>query len=484
MDWIVVGGYVFALLVITIFSLEQLYLAILYMRKKQTTTSTPPLSHFPQVTIQLPVYNEKYVVKRLIDCICALDYPLDRLEIQVLDDSTDETKHLIAERVAYWQSKGINIEQISRPERVGFKAGALQYGLEHASGELIAIFDADFLPEKDFLLSTLPHFKPETGMVQTRWGHLNENYSLLTRMQAFGLNAHFSVEQTGRNSSGKFMNFNGTAGIWRKQCIEEAGGWHYDTLTEDLDLSYRAQLKGWKFTYLENITSPAELPVLVPAIKSQQYRWNKGAAEVARKNALSILKSSQSLHVKLHAVLHLFNSSVFLFLFLAATLSVPMLLIKQNRPEYQLVFQAATVFVVGFIAMSIFYWVAARATTPNFNLRYYLKHFPLFLTFTMGMALHNAIAVAEGYLGIKSPFIRTPKFNIRNKKDSWKGNTYLRQQLTPLTLLEGFFAAYFAAGVAIDIWLQDWGLVLFHGMLAIGLGAVFILSVKPLRTTG
>lgn len=479
MEWIVIIGYCIALSAITIFSLEQLYLALIY-RKVKKNPAPKPLTSFPKVTVQLPIYNEKYVAKRLIDCICQLDYPLDKLEIQVLDDSDDETVAIIGDKVTEWRAKNINISQIRRPNRIGFKAGALQYGLEQATGEFLAIFDADFLPDKDFLLKTLAAFDNKIGMVQTRWGHINKDYSLLTRMQAFGLNAHFTVEQTGRNASNKFMNFNGTAGVWRKNCIEDAGGWQHDTLTEDLDLSYRAQLKGWRFKYLEEVTSPAELPVLVTAIKSQQYRWNKGAAETAKKNAFKILRSSQSFSIKLHSLLHLFNSSVFLFLMIASVLSIPMLFIKDSRPEMVLIFDIAGIFFIGFIGMMIFYWVASKSANENFSIKYYLTHFPLFMMFSMGLALHNAIAVMEGYLGIKTPFIRTPKFNITTKSDGWKGNTYLKAKLSPLTIFEGLLAIYFIFGVFSGIYLRDFGLLLFHLMLAAGFGAVFFLSIKSL----
>lgn len=477
MEWIVVIGYGISLAVITIFSLEQLYLAITYRRLPERPKA-PALRSFPVVTIQLPIYNEKYVAERLLDAVCGIDYPLDKLEIQVLDDSTDETKDIITDKVNEWHASGLDISHIRRPERIGYKAGALQYGLKLAKGDYIAIFDADFLPNKDFLLNTLPHFDASTGMVQTRWGHLNENYSLLTQMQAFGLNAHFTVEQMGRNGSGKFMNFNGTAGIWRKACIEEAGGWQYDTLSEDLDLSYRAQLKGWQFVYLEDVICPAELPVLVPAIKSQQYRWNKGAAEAARKNAWNVLRSANSFSIKLHAIFHLLNSSVFLFLLIAALLSVPMLYIKDSKPEFHTFFNWASVFVLGFAAMSVFYWIATRAAYKDFNPGLYFRRFPIFLTFSMGMSLHNAIAVAEGHLGIKTPFIRTPKFNVTTKTDPWKNNAYISRNVSPLTFIEGLLAIYFLFGFILGILLGDFGLVLFHLTLSIGFGAVFILSIK------
>lgn len=480
MEWLIIFGYSISLLIVCLFSLEQLTLALLYGKGKAARLpAPPPLISFPAVTVQLPVYNERYVVERLIDSVCRLDYPKDRLEIQVLDDSTDITIELIRAKVEEWSAKGANIHHILRPDRTGFKAGALQHGLQHAKGEFIAIFDADFLPEPDFLLRTLPSFEAETGLIQTRWGHINQDYSLLTRMQAFGLNAHFSVEQSGRNGSGKFMNFNGTAGVWRKSCIVQAGGWHFDTLTEDLDLSYRAQLGGWKFKYLEDVVSPGELPVLVPAIKSQQYRWNKGAAETARKNIGLVLKSPFSFQVKLHALLHLLNSSVFLFLLLAAILSVPMLYIKAQHPAFAWFFNAAGVFFIGFIAMAVFYWTSARATMPSFTLQRYVSEFFLFLTFTMGLALHNTLAVVEGYLGIKTPFVRTPKYNIRSRQDSWKGNVYLQSVSSPITVVEGLLAVYFFFGMWSGIRLHDYGLLFFHLMLTLGFGFVFFLSLKP-----
>lgn len=477
MGWLISIGYLFALLIICIFSLEQLYLAWLYTRSNHRKNEYKPLTHFPTVTVQLPVYNERYVVERLIDSVCTLDYPPEQLEIQVLDDSNDDTREIISGKIAEWQQKGVDIKHVRRAERIGYKAGALQHGLQSAHGDFIAIFDADFLPEPDFLKKTLPAFEEQTGMVQTRWGHINQHYSILTRMQAFGLDAHFTVEQTGRNASGKLMNFNGTGGVWRKACIESAGGWQHDTLTEDLDLSYRAQLQGWKFRYLEDVLAPAELPVLVPAIKSQQYRWNKGAAETARKNIGSILRSRLSFSLKLHAVLHLLNSSVFLFLFIAALLSIPTMFMQ--AAYVPVVSALAQYFFIGFIGVMIFYWVAAKAANPDFSIRYYLTHLPLFLIFSMGLSLHNALAVVEGYLGIKTPFIRTPKFNVRHKTDSWKGNTYLHKTLSPITLLEGLLALYFIFGIISGIILHSYGLLLFHLMLATGFGAVFLLSIKP-----
>jgi len=482
LEYIIIALYSFSLLLIFLFSLGQLHLTWHYLKaKKRAKTSTPHLVDSPIVTIQLPVFNEKYVVERLIEAVCCFDYPKNKLEIQVLDDSTDETVDIIGKKVKEWQSKGIDIKQISRSNREGFKAGALQFGLELAKGEFIAIFDADFLPKPDFLKKTLPHFSNKIGLLQTRWGHLNKDYSMLTKLQAFGLDAHFSVEQTGRNHAGSFINFNGTGGIWRKKCIEEAGGWSADTLTEDLDLSYRAQMIGWKFKYLEDCVAPAELPVIMPAIKSQQYRWNKGAAETARKNLGKVLRSKLKWSSKLHAIFHLFNSSVFVCLLLAAILSIPMLFIKDANANLELLFDLGSIFLIGFFSISFFYWTATKRIYPKHTGKQFIKIFPVFLTVSMGLSLHNGLAVLEGLLGFKSPFIRTPKFNIRSRKDKWQDNQYIKPTLNWLTIIEGLLSLYFIFGIGVGIYLNDWGLLIFHIMLALGFASVFYHSVKPIK---
>lgn len=450
--------------------------------KKTAEDELVELTDYPIVTVQLPVYNEQYVVERLIESVCALDYPKEKLEVQVLDDSSDETVNILSGLVSKYREEGIDITHVRRPERIGFKAGALQYGMERAKGEFIAIFDADFVPQQDFLLKTLPRLKnPKIGMVQTKWAHLNTDYGVLTKIQAFWLNAHFTVEQKGREHAGSFINFNGTGGIWRKVCIEDAGGWQHDTLTEDLDLSYRAQLKGWEFSYREEVESPAELPIVIPAVKSQQYRWNKGAAETARKTLGKVFKSKIAFKHKVTGTLHLLNSSVFLLLLIAAILSIPMLYIKEYNPSMGLLFDFGSIFVIGFLAMGFFYWVSAKATHPKYTFKYFISNFPIFLAFSMGMALHNSIAVLEGYLGVKTPFIRTPKFNVTSKSDSWKGNIYLKKALTPITIMEGVLAIYFAWGIVSGFQLEDYGLILFHLMLAIGFSYVFLLSMKPVK---
>lgn len=482
MQWIIIGLYGLSLLFIFLFSLGQLHLTWHYLKRKKqkSTLQNTPLKEWPQVTVQLPIFNEKYVVERLIDAVCQLDYPTDKLSIQLLDDSTDETTSIIEEAIIPWQQQGINIELIRRPTREGFKAGALDYGLQKTEASFLAIFDADFIPERSFLKKTIPHFQDEkTGAVQTRWTHLNKDYSLLTKLQAFGLDAHFTIEQVGRNQAGSFINFNGTAGIWRKKTIQDAGGWSADTLTEDLDLSYRAQLKGWNFQYLEAVESPAELPIIMPAIKSQQFRWNKGGAETARKNFGKVLRSKIGWSNKLHAFFHLFNSSIFICILLTAVLSIPMLWIKHQSPELKILFQVGSIFLIGFFSIAIFYWVANKQIMQKSAPSSFIKTFPLFLTVSMGLSLHNAIAVAEGLLGFKSAFIRTPKFNVQNKKDSWKGNQYVKLSFSWLSLLEGLLGLYFLFGIYLGIRIADYGLIFFHFMLAAGFFMVFYHSIRP-----
>ena len=478
MEGLIIFGYIFSVSVILLFAMVQLYLIIQYKKSHSKKPEILPLTNYPHITIQLPIYNEKYVVARLIDAVGNIDYPRDKMEVQVLDDSDDETRSIIEKEVKVWSAKGLNIQQIHRPTRAGYKAGALQFGLEQASGEFIAIFDADFVPERDFLLRTLPHFHERTGMVQTRWGHLNKNYNLLTRIQAFALDAHFTIEQSGRLHSGRLINFNGTAGVWRKQCILDAGGWKATTLTEDLDLSYRAQLKGWQFNYLEDTVSPGELPTIVPSIKSQQFRWNKGAAETARQSIPHILKSKLSLGTKIHGIAHLLNSSVFLWLLIAALTSVPLILVKQSSGEHWM-WSWSGVFVIGFAIIAVFYWTASKGIDPKASWKHFLKDFPAFMTLTSGLSLHNSLAVSEGYLGIKTPFIRTPKFNISGKKDQLKKDPYLKISVSPLVFLEGLLSVYFISGIFLGIYFREFGFLPWHLMLAIGFGFVFYRSLFP-----
>ncbi len=485
MHWyevVVLIFYFLALGYLFLYSLGQLHLTFKYLKARKSQIAEPgQLVDYPKVTIQLPVFNEKYVVQRLIDAVCKITYPKNLLEIQVLDDSTDETTELAQERISYYKNQGIDISLIKRPVRENFKAGALAYGLKKAKGEFLAIFDADFLPAENFLESTIPHFSDKNiGMVQTRWGHINRNYSFFTRMQAFGLDAHFSIEQTGRNSVQSFINFNGTGGVWRRSCIEDAGGWSADTLTEDLDLSYRAQIKGWRFKYLESIESPAELPILMPAIKTQQYRWNKGAAETFRKNLKNVYKLKLPIATKIHATFHLLNSSVFLMLLIVGVLSLPLLLIKFNHPQLELMFKIANIFLLGFFSIAYYFWVASKRAPFTKMKENFIKTFLSFMTVSMGLSLHNGIAVLEGLIGHKTPFIRTPKFNATNEDAGNKNNSYINYKLDVSTLAELLLGIYFVGAMILGVYLNDYGMILFHAMLAIGFITVSYQSFRSI----
>jgi cellulose synthase/poly-beta-1,6-N-acetylglucosamine synthase-like glycosyltransferase len=429
-----------------------------------------------------------YVIERLIDAVAEFDYPKDRYEIHILDDSNDETLEIVAAKVAEYKALGYNIEQVTREVRQGFKAGALRDGMDAAKGEFMAIFDADFLPRKDFLLRTLPYFQDEkVGVVQTRWEHINEDYSLITRLQALQLNVHFTVEQVGRMNGEYMLQFNGTAGVWRRKTIEDAGGWEADTLTEDLDLSIRSQLKGYKIRFLENIGSPAELPAEMNSFKSQQFRWMKGGAETAKKMLPTVWRSNLSLNQKVHATSHLLASSVFLFVFLAGVSSVPLLFFMGDLIEMGFSKNFFAYFLVGLLSIISIYYVANIQSPANQEKDFgkavtkFILLFPLFLALSMGLSLHNSVAVLQGYRGKKSPFVRTPKFNIKNISDSFKKQNYLTKKLTWTTIGEGILSLYFIAAVVGAFYIQNTTFVMFHLMLALGFGAIFVYSVKHLR---
>lgn len=486
MDIAIIVIYTLALLIIFLYSLAQLNLLINYLksRKEKDTSSVYDLTkpeETPFVTVQLPVYNEMYVMDRLLENISHLTYPREKLEIQVLDDSTDESVKRTAAHIKRLQENGLDIQHIRRTDRSGFKAGALKEGLKIAKGEYIAIFDADFLPSKDWLLKTVPYFKNSSiGVVQTRWGHINRDYSLLTKIQAFALDFHFTMEQVGRNYKDHFINFNGTAGIWRKQCIEDAGNWQGDTLTEDLDLSYRAQMKRWKFKYLEEVETPAELPVVISAARSQQFRWNKGAAENFQKLYWKLLRDKTvSLKTKFHSFFHLLNSSMFLLVLLVAVLSVPVMYIKNSNPMFSWYFNVIAFFALSTVIFFFCYWHTFKKIHGGgfWNFIEYVKLFFTFFSIAMGFSVHNSRAVLEGHFGKKSEFVRTPKFNISTIKDTWKGNKYINKNISGNTIIEALLMGYFGFALYSAFKLQDFGLFLFHVMLFMGFGFVFFKSV-------
>lgn len=475
--------YTMAMLFILGYSFVQADLLIHFFRFKKNipTAKAPARDQLPQVTVQLPIFNEKYVVERLIDAIARFDYPKDKLEVQLLDDSTDETPDLIKNHLTNYPE--INFVYLHRVNRKGFKAGALREGLEVASGEFIVIFDADFVPYPDFILKTIGHFAdPNVGMVQSRWTHLNENYSLLTRLQAFALDAHFMVEQMGRNAQNVFINFNGTGGIWRKSCILEAGNWQDDTLTEDLDLSYRAQQKGWKFIYRPDIESPAELPPVMSAIKSQQFRWTKGGAECASKHLLNVWRMNLGLKTKIHATAHLLNSVIFIAVLLVSVSSIPVFFGFYSGLLPLELFRGAAIFLVGFVIIALVYFFA-NLSLLNFSGKAILKfawELPLFLSVSMGLALHNGQAVWEGLSGKKSPFIRTPKYNLSSGNEMTK-NVYHQLKVPITTYFEGLLALIFIGMVGLTVYLGSFEMLIFHVMLAVGYTLVSVTSFLSYR---
>ncbi len=471
-------AYIVSLSILFVFGLHGFIMIYYYLKfKDKKHPAVKSLDEYPVVTVQLPVFNEAYVVGRLIDASCAIIYPKEKLEIQVLDDSTDETVSVIATQVEKYCKLGYDIKHIHRKNRSGFKAGALKEGLVTARGEFVAIFDADFVPRQDFLLKTIPHFNtdPKIGMVQTRWEHLNFDYSLLTRTQAMALDGHFVIEQSMRNKAGYFINFNGTAGVWRKSTILDAGNWQADTLTEDLDLSYRSQLLGWKFIYLNDVTSPAELPSEINALKSQQFRWTKGAIETARKMLPEVWRSKLSLKVKIHATFHLTNNLVFPFIVLAGILNVPLVFIKHGglHNEY---FAFMSVFVFAFIGSFFFYLFSQKDVHKDWQRRLFL--FPVFMAGSMGFAVNNSRAVLEGLFKKKSEFVRTPKYNIQGKKDSWTDKKYVPVKISSTVVIEIVLALYCLFGVISSIYFLELAAVPFQLLFLLGFTFTSVLSIK------
>jgi cellulose synthase/poly-beta-1,6-N-acetylglucosamine synthase-like glycosyltransferase len=469
--------YFFSLLILFTFGAHGFVMVYHYLKNRGKEGVLPPLDREPFVTVQLPIYNEYYVVERIIESVCSLDYPKDKLEIQVLDDSTDETYDVVAKTVCHYRELGYDIKHIHRTNRSGFKAGALKCGLESVSGEFVAIFDADFVPNSSFLKKTLPYFyqNERIALVQTRWEHLNSDYSLLTRAQAMALDGHFVMEQAVRNKAGFFINFNGTGGIWRKAAIIDSGNWQSDTLTEDLDLSYRAQLRGWRFKYLEDVTSPAELPAEVNALKTQQFRWTKGAIETARKILPEVWKSHIPLRLKIHSTFHLTNNIVFPFILLAGILNVPLIFIK-HRGGHELYFAMMSIFVLAFIGSFLFYMFSQKAVYPDWRRRLLL--FPLFMAGSMGFAVNNSRAVFEGLFKKKSEFVRTPKYHIEGKKDSWLEKKYVPVKFNWVVGVEMLLALYCLFGVVSSLYYLEIAAVPFQLLYFLGFSFVSALSIK------
>jgi cellulose synthase/poly-beta-1,6-N-acetylglucosamine synthase-like glycosyltransferase len=482
--------YAVAIVALTAYGGNLLWLALIHAHT-ETLRDGPvpdpddhpaPDDSWPVVTVQLPLYNEAEVARRLIDACATLDYPRSRLEIQVLDDSTDETTQRVARRVAYWQDRGVDITHVCRDDRTGYKAGALANGLRLARGELVAIFDADFVPNADFLRRMVPHFfgNDGLGMVQARWGHINRDDSLLTKVQAFGLDAHFAIEQRVRELAGCFMNFNGTAGVWHRACIEEAGGWAHDTLTEDLDLSYRAQLEGWDFKYVPTVEAPAELPPDMNALRSQQFRWAKGGVETALKLTGCLWRSAQSWRVKLEGTFHLTAHFAFPFILLAALTHAPLLLLKGlGRGPGDVYFALMGFGLFGFAGFFLAQLFAQRALHPDWLHRFRL--FPAFMAGTMGLSLSNTNAVWQALRGTNTAFIRTPKYGAASD-DSWWESRYAIAEVPRVVWGELGLAVYSTAGLGVTVALGEWAAVPFQALFALGFILVTASSLRHVFT--
>lgn len=470
-------GVFYYLVVISLacYGFHNLFTTILYLRMKTSKKHggrARPLKKWPLVTIQLPIFNEKYTVERLLRAVTCLDYPTDCLQIQVLDDSTDDTLDLVSKLVEEYKSQGGNIELIHRVNRQGYKAGALDNGLHTATGEFIGIFDADFVPKSNWLRRTVPLFQnQQLGCVQTRWGHTNQQYNSLTRAEAMGIDGHFIIEQTVRSKNGFFLNFNGTAGLWRRACIEDAGGWQWDTLTEDLDLSYRAQMRGWKFDYLPDVVVPAELPPQVEAFKKQQFRWAKGSFQVVRKILPSVLQSGLSWKVRLMALLHLTGYFIHPLMLSLLLLTLPVGLLF---PE---AFNIYPISIVAGLGPPLLYVTATATQKTSFLKR--MKCFPLLVIVGFGLSLSTSIAVIEGLFSKGGAFIRTPKLNLDNNKQRKKIDRAYVAPLSSLVWIEIALGVYaLVTGIVLGPYM-GWGIVLW--MILYMLGFFYIAGLNLIQ---
>jgi cellulose synthase/poly-beta-1,6-N-acetylglucosamine synthase-like glycosyltransferase len=475
-ETLTLAAYFFVLIILAIYGWHRYYLVYLYMRNRdREPVAGPPLDPTPVVTIQLPLYNEMYVADRLIDAVCRIDYPRDRLEIQVLDDSIDETRSIAELAVRRLAAQGLDIKYFHRVDRTGFKAGALEAGLREARGEFVAIFDADFIPAADFLTQLMPHFAdPGVGMVQARWGHINQDYSLLTKIQAILLDGHFVLEHGGRNRSGRCFNFNGTAGIWRRRAIDDAGGWQHDTLTEDLDLSYRAQLRGWRFVFLSKVIAPAEVPVEMNAFKSQQHRWAKGSVQTCRKLLPRILTADLPLGVKAEAFFHLTANFNYPLMCVLSVLMFPSMVIRYNMGWYEMLLIDLPLFMAATFSVCNFYMVCQRELHRDWIAR--VKYLPFLMSIGIGLSINNTRAVFEVLLNKASEFTRTPKYRIEGNGDDWVGKKY-RQSVAVQPLIELALGLYFTATVFYALANEIYGTVPFLVLFQIGFLYTGLLSL-------
>ena len=479
--------YFFVLSILAIYGWHRYYLVYLYMKNRGNAPNPalPPLAleQLPRVTVQLPIYNEMYVADRLIDSVCELDYPRELLEIQVLDDSTDETTDIAELAVRRHAARGFDITYLHRVDRRGYKAGALEAGLKVAKADFIAIFDADFVPSKDFLLKTLPHFTdPKIGMVQARWGHINQDYSLLTKIQSILLDAHFVLEHGGRNRASCFFNFNGTAGVWRRDAIADAGGWQHDTLTEDLDLSYRAQLRGWRFVFLPHVVAPAEVPVEMNSFKSQQHRWAKGSIQTCMKLLPAILRSNQPIGVKAEAFFHLTANFNYLLMSVLSVLMFPAMYVRYNMGWTEMLLIDIPLFAAATLSVCNFYIVSQRELYPE-SWKSRLKYVPFLMSIGIGLCVNNTRAVLEALFRKESEFARTPKYGIERASDEWAGKKY-HQTVGVQSMIELALGLYFTGTVFYALINQIYGTLPFLMLFQIGFLYTGLLSILQQFTGG
>jgi cellulose synthase/poly-beta-1,6-N-acetylglucosamine synthase-like glycosyltransferase len=466
-DIAIVTAYFVILAILSFYGIHR-YIMVYLFHKYRNNVAVPKanFSDLPRVTVQIPSYNEMYVIERAIDAVCSLDYPKDRLDIQVLDDSTDETDAIASRAVERWQRQGLDIQYIHRSHRLGYKAGALENGLRTAKGEFVAVLDADFVPEPSFLQKTIHYFTdPGLGMVQARWDHLNRDYSFLTRTQAIFLDGHFMLESFTRSLSGRFFNFNGTAGILRRSAIADAGGWQHDTLTEDLDLSYRAQMKGWRFLFLSDVTVPAELPVEMNSFKTQQCRWAKGAMQTCKKVLPSILRGKFGAAEKWESWYHLTGNISYPLMVLFAFILFPALIIRYNQGWFELLTIDLPLFLLSFSSVSAFYITSQRALHKDWYKR--IAYLPGLMAVGIGMTISGSKVVLEGAFGVKSAFIRTPKFSVRGNDGEWKTKKY-RTNVGLLPLLEIAMGMYFTLVVFYAFDLGVYGVIPFLLLFQLG----------------
>ena len=469
--------FILSAIIITAYTCNFYYLAYLSGRRKDTLGIID--SGTPSVTIQLPIYNEKYVAKRLVDAVCNLDYPKNKMRIMILDDSDDDTVEMLSDVVNDYKKQGFQIEHVRRGTRKGYKAGALKYAMQTTNTEYVAIFDADFIPPNWFLKRAIPHFsKSNIGLVQCRWGHVNENYSAITQAQALSLDFHFLIEQKAKSNSHLFMNFNGTAGIWKRECIEDAGGWHTATLVEDLDLSYRAQMKGWKCVFLPDIVVDAELPVQMNAAKRQQFRWAKGSIQCAIKLLSDIVvKRKVAIEAKIQAFIQLTRHIVYP-LMLIQFLALPVLL-ASNMNLYVVSFIPALT-IATYLAMGPGAYVMIIQSMYHKSWKSKAKILPALLIYNAGMSVNNSVAVFDAVLGKKNEFLRTPKYGVLKTKDDWKDNAY-NLPFSQVTLLEIFFGVYGILGIFISIFSNNPVFVPIIGLQTVGFFYIAYMSLSHTR---